>query len=291
MLLLVPIEAANWKKLISQEYGENPDWYPNTNGHNGIDFDVDEGTPIRAAEGGQVLRSELDPETAGNPKKGYGYNIMIEHPDGTRSVYGHFMKGGLLVITGQRVSMGEQIGMSGNTGNSTDDHLHFEIRRTPSYKSCIDPLPFLVDKIPSKKTLWIAKITILDGVSVRRGPGTEHDQLAPLKVNTRVQVFGLAGTDVWLEVEGGFMKYDPSWYDLTESLSFADALLEATVTASSGVKLRNGPSTDHDRITTLLKGSKVQGKGLAGTDVWLRIQTGYTRFNPDWYTFEPSEPH
>lgn len=293
MLLLVPVEipAEKWKDKISQHFGENPQEYPNTKGHNGIDFGVAEGTPIRAAEDGEVEQAQLDPETATDPKKGYGYNIRIKHPDGTRSLYAHCIKDGLLVTTGQRVSMGDQIGISGNTGNSTGAHLHFEIRTTPSFKSCIDPLPFLVDKIPPKKTIWDAIITVIDGVSVRRGPGKGFDRLDPLPVNTRVQVFGLGGTDVWLEVEGGFLKYDPSWFALTESLSFADALFEATVTKSIGVDLMNGPSDNNDKIIKLLKGSKVQGKGLAGTDIWLRIQAGFTFYNSEWYTFAQPEPH
>jgi murein DD-endopeptidase MepM/ murein hydrolase activator NlpD len=77
------------------------------------------GTPIRAAGGGTVAEAGDDPE--------YGRFILINHPDGYQSMYGHASR--LLVAPGQFVSAGAVIGLSGSTGRSTAPHLHFEIRR------------------------------------------------------------------------------------------------------------------------------------------------------------------
>jgi murein DD-endopeptidase MepM/ murein hydrolase activator NlpD len=88
--------------------------------HPGLDIAVPLGTPVRAAGGGTVAEAGIDPE--------YGRFILIEHPDGYQSMYGHASS--LLVATGQVVLAGEVIGLSGSTGRSTAPHLHFEIRRS-----------------------------------------------------------------------------------------------------------------------------------------------------------------
>lgn len=87
--------------------------------HPGIDIAVPMGTPIRAAGGGTVAEAGDDPE--------YGHFILITHPDGYQSMYGHASR--VLVLPGQVVAAGEVIGLSGSTGRSTAPHLHFEVRR------------------------------------------------------------------------------------------------------------------------------------------------------------------
>lgn len=87
--------------------------------HPGLDVAVPLGTPIRAAGGGTVAVAGDDPQ--------YGQFILINHPDGYQTMYGHASR--LLVIPGEVVSAGAVIGLSGSTGRSTAPHLHFEIRR------------------------------------------------------------------------------------------------------------------------------------------------------------------
>ncbi len=87
--------------------------------HPGLDVAVPMGTPIRAAGGGTVAEAGDDPE--------YGQFILINHPDGYQTMYGHASR--VLVDPGQFVSAGAVIGLSGSTGRSTAPHLHFEVRR------------------------------------------------------------------------------------------------------------------------------------------------------------------
>jgi murein DD-endopeptidase MepM/ murein hydrolase activator NlpD len=87
--------------------------------HPGLDVAVPMGTPIRAAGGGTVAEARDDPE--------YGHFILINHPDGYQTMYGHTSR--VLVQPGQFVSAGAVIGLSGSTGRSTAPHLHFEVRR------------------------------------------------------------------------------------------------------------------------------------------------------------------
>ncbi|QTL99602.1 peptidoglycan DD-metalloendopeptidase family protein [Iocasia frigidifontis] len=86
--------------------------------HEGIDFAVNTGTRIRAARSGKIIY--------GGWASGYGNTVIIEHERGVRSLYAHNSK--LLVSSGQRVERGQAIALSGNTGNSTGPHLHFEIQ-------------------------------------------------------------------------------------------------------------------------------------------------------------------
>ncbi|SHH15198.1 peptidoglycan DD-metalloendopeptidase family protein [Clostridium grantii] len=87
--------------------------------HNGIDFGVSTGTPIKASDGGKI--------TFAGWKGGYGYLVIIDHENGYSTYYGH--NSILKVKAGERVYKGQTISLSGNTGNSTGPHLHFEIRK------------------------------------------------------------------------------------------------------------------------------------------------------------------
>ena len=86
--------------------------------HPGIDIAVPSGSVVRAAGGGTVLQTGVQSE--------YGNFVLLEHPEGYRSMYGHLSR--ILAVEGTRVRAGEVIALSGNTGRSSAPHLHFEIR-------------------------------------------------------------------------------------------------------------------------------------------------------------------
>ena len=87
--------------------------------HYGTDIGVRTGDKIHTVWGGQVRICGWDP-------KGYGYYVVIRHPNGFETVYGHLSK--ISVVENQGVKAGEVIGLGGSTGHSTGPHLHFEIR-------------------------------------------------------------------------------------------------------------------------------------------------------------------
>ena len=87
-------------------------------GHEGVDLATNVGTPVHAAGGGTVA-------FAGWNDTGYGNVVVIAHGP-IFTIYGHMSS--LSVRCGQSVTAGQQIGLSGNTGNSTGPHLHFEMR-------------------------------------------------------------------------------------------------------------------------------------------------------------------
>lgn len=135
---------------VSQDYGHN--------GHQGIDYGVAVGTPVYAADDGVVLKSEAiteggtvgrgTPAKAPNGKfyRSYGEVIEIQHSDtGLTTYYAHLSK--RLINQGDRVQRGQLIGYSGNTGNSSGPHLHFEVRKSGKV---VNPHMYLTDSTVKK---------------------------------------------------------------------------------------------------------------------------------------------
>ncbi len=71
----------------------------------------------------------------------FGYQVVVRHTDGRYSQYAHLSA--ISVKSGQQVGVGQRIGRSGSTGNSTGPHLHFEVRTGPGFGSDIDPVAYL----------------------------------------------------------------------------------------------------------------------------------------------------
>ena len=93
-----------------------------------VDLIVPQGTPILAARSGVVMQVESAFDQAGLDAKKYAERanlIRILHEDGSMAVYAHLAENGSYVRVGQKVSLGQQIGVSGNTGFSSGPHLHF----------------------------------------------------------------------------------------------------------------------------------------------------------------------
>ncbi|MEV5358689.1 M23 family metallopeptidase [Streptomyces sp. NPDC093516] len=101
--------------------------------HTGIDFHAATGTSVHAVGAGTVVEAGWG--------GAYGNQVVIKMNDGTYTQYGHLSSVGVSV--GQQVTPGQQIGLSGATGNVTGPHLHFEARTSPEYGSDIDPLAYL----------------------------------------------------------------------------------------------------------------------------------------------------
>ena len=124
---------------ITQWYGENPTYYSQFGvaGHNGIDFGLVTGTPLKSVAAGRVTK--VAKETTG-----YGWHVYVNHGWG-QSIYAHMSR--IDVVPQQDVATGQVLGLSGNTGNSTGPHLHFGMRiygqQMPAMNDWIDPKAIL----------------------------------------------------------------------------------------------------------------------------------------------------
>ncbi|MDW4906989.1 M23 family metallopeptidase [Streptomyces sp. ADMS] len=137
-------KAASWvdpvkKYTLSASFNQAGNLWSST--HSGQDFAVPSGTKVVAAHGGTVVKAGGNGAGDG---PAYGNAIVIKHGNGSYSQYAHLSR--INVKVGQVVATGQRIALSGNTGNSSGPHLHFEIRTTANYGSAVDPVAFLRGK-------------------------------------------------------------------------------------------------------------------------------------------------
>lgn len=204
--LVWPIDKAT---RISQKFGANPQWYPTSKGHNGVDWAAQVGTPVYAMQDGVVIVAEARQE-----KTGYGRQVRIQHPQGV-SIYGHFSA--LKVAKDESVKAGQQIGFSGGatsdpcSGNSTGPHLHAEYRLTAGAPQvpggyaygAIDILPLLqdvpVEPEPEPAPIEVGtQVRTLVNLNIRKGAGTSYGVWATAPKGTLLDVLEVKGD--WVRV-------------------------------------------------------------------------------------------
>jgi len=161
---------------VSQIFGVNRAAYARfgLEGHNGVDWAINVGTPILAVADGDVTASYRDPG-------GFGLHVRIQH-DGFSAIYAHFSRAD--VRSGEHVTAGQQLGLSGgavgdpNAGNSTGPHLHLTIKPDEGgqtgYGGAVDPWPWLraPGHVPGPA---IATARVLHGLNVRKSPQAGTD--------------------------------------------------------------------------------------------------------------------
>lgn len=146
---VTPVPATLWRwpldvRTVTQWWGRS---------HGGIDYSCVEGTPVKACADGVVAWVDDDRKTSA-ANGGYGLYVRVWHPKlRIHTLYAHLSKQS--VKAGDTVTQGQTIGLSGNTGNSTGPHLHFEVRLgTPTggydkaaagdtYNARVDPMAFV----------------------------------------------------------------------------------------------------------------------------------------------------
>ena len=124
---VAPSEAGYGTPLPGKTQGNITTGFYGYSGHGGVDFACSAGTPVQAVKAGEVVTSKALRRADGSYKS-YGEYIVIDHHDGTMTLYAHMLANSRAVSVGAWVSQGQQIGQVGSTGNSTGNHLHFEVR-------------------------------------------------------------------------------------------------------------------------------------------------------------------
>lgn len=118
---IFPLPASSWR--LGAYYGDGRN-------HKGVDLCASKGTAIYAVSGGKVVHAST--------KSGYGYCVIIDHGNGIQTLYAH--ASALCVNVGQTVNAGDVVALVGSTGNSSGNHLHFEVKVGGKN---VDPKPFI----------------------------------------------------------------------------------------------------------------------------------------------------
>lgn len=208
------------KYRITSEFGV---WQPVREGaHTGIDLAMPVGTSLRSVIDGTILKVYTDAGKTGN-------GITIQGVDGKEYTYAHMEK--VVGKVGDSVQYGQYIGNSGNTGNSTGPHLHFEVQENGEY---IDPTP-IVGKLDS--------MSGNDSWEMGGPSNTRIESMGGIE-----KACGKGGDASWYNVEGKFedymdyqscvMKYEAkeqiyamlgALADVIVELSYAAALIGGTL--------------------------------------------------------------
>lgn len=116
-----------------------------------IDFKMNEDQAICAIRDGIVIATKSNSNEGGSSEKykSKANIIFVYHNDGTFSQYAHLRQNGVLVKVGDTIQKEQVIGFSGNTGMSTEPHLHFVVYK-PS-KNGLVSIPYILDSIPSER--------------------------------------------------------------------------------------------------------------------------------------------
>jgi len=296
---------------ITQYFGENPQVYAKYHqaGHEGLDFLASVGDSVYACADGEVY--EIRP----NDGNAYGLHVRIRHRVNGReyhTVYAHLSKA--LVSNGQRVSAGERIALSGDTGYSFGPHLHLTLKlsgaKTPGYPDgVVDPLLYLQEvELPAPSSL---KIYPAERVRLRAGPTTASAELAWLESGEALTVLGNADEararvgqqEQWIQVQrpDGLSGYVAAWYVQLQPSSPvppAPAPQPApagplVIYATEPLNVRKGPSVDTGRVAialpheplTVLDDQAAALTVLGDRGQWLqvRLPNGLRGYVAAWY--------
>ncbi len=146
---ILPYPAGNSFLLLQGNGGE----YSHTGKfYYAFDFKMDIGTVITAMRGGTVVNMEAE-FIDGNRTPGLENYVIVQHSDGSFARYFHLTKNGILVNLGDHVKQGQQIGLSGDTGFSTQPHLHVDVTLdcalpAPSCETIAIKFTNSVDEVP-----------------------------------------------------------------------------------------------------------------------------------------------
>ena len=122
--------------------------------HYGVDLKAEIGDTIRSSFEGKVRITRFN-------RDGYGFYVIIRHPNGIETLYGHLSK--FLVKENQYVKAGQPIALSGNTGRSTGPHLHYEMRYMGR---AMNP-----EKLVDFTTHTVRMVSVQYNEGLREGPG------------------------------------------------------------------------------------------------------------------------
>jgi Peptidase family M23/N-acetylmuramoyl-L-alanine amidase len=285
---------------ITQQYATNPNSIQ-PNGHTGIDFGVPVGTPVKAIGAGTVVWADWAWKLSASNQwliaPAYaGICVLIDHGNGYISVSAHLNETSLNI--GQKVTAGQVIGKSGNTGLSTGPHLHFEIIKWPlnpnnGFYGRVNPNSIISSMAPASSVTLKANQRKVGPVKVnmRAEANTKAKIVREIQPNT-VETF--TGYVIGERVDGMNL-----WYKDAQGYAWCGGFTAQTVTGlpnltpapalkanqrlmgTDNTNLRSSASTT-GKIIKVLPAKSVQtftgyvvGESVKGVNIWYKNAEGY----------------
>ena len=190
-------------------------WASTNNVHTGQDFPMKIGSPVSASLDGYV--------SSINPGADYGTAVVIDHPNGYQTVYGHLSERS--VNLGDFVTKGQKIGKSGNTGNTTGPHLHYEVRQGKNNPVNPDVLNYFGAASPvgaagSGSTSAGSTASHTAGTKAILGTGDQQEWATQFlsRIGAPVTETNLKSVNTWMRFEGGHWKNSAHYNPLNTTL-------------------------------------------------------------------------
>lgn len=310
MSLSYPVQGT-----VTQQFGSNPSSIQ-PNGHTGMDFGIPVGTPIYAADSGNIaFEGWATTLSASNPwwiAPAYaGIVVVINHNDGFMTLYGHMSS--TVINNGQFVEKGQLIGYSGNTGLSTGPHLHFEVLGWPlqpynGYYGRLNPNGLVSGYAKAAPLAPNQRKVGANNLNQRAEPNTTSAIVRVIQANT-VETFDgyvvgemFSGHDVWYKDGQGYVWSGAFEDSSTNGLNNLTPPPPAPVLApnqrkvsSDAINQRAEPRTGSPVVRIIapnttetfdgfVRGESVTLNGYT-SDIWYKDSLGYAWSGP----FRPSD--
>jgi hypothetical protein len=193
-------------------------WASTNNVHTGQDFPMKIGSPVSATLDGYV--------SSINPGSDYGTAVVIDHPNGYQTVYGHLSERS--VNLGDYVTKGQKIGKSGNTGNTTGPHLHYEVRQGKNNPVNPDVLTYFGAASPvgtagsgsMSTSTASSSASNTAGTRAVLGTGDQQEWATQFlgRIGAPVTETNLKSVNTWMRFEGGHWKNSAHYNPLNTTL-------------------------------------------------------------------------
>lgn len=236
--------------------------------HHGQDYAVPVGTPVRAAADGIV-----SDEQGGSA---YGTHIFIDHEGGYQTLYGHLSE--KRVSAGTPVKKGQVIGLSGESGNVTGPHLHFEVRKGKN--NPVDPSAFLSGSAPSLgESAGAASSGVVDSSSAA-------SVVMSGSISDKYSLVGVMGTYNLASALGN---------TASTTSSEGPSSIQSSSSGSSGYAEAPGDQTSWAKSFLTKLGVPVTDANITAITTWMRFEGGHWKnsanFNPLNTTFKMDGSH
>jgi hypothetical protein len=285
---------------ITQTFASNPNSIQ-PNGHTGVDFGIDVGTPIHAIGNGTVIWADWASKLSASNQwwiaPAYaGIVVLIDHGNGYVSVYAHLSETSLNI--GNRVTTNQVIGKSGQTGLATGPHLHFEIFQWPGlqpyngFYGRVDPNKLITSITAASSTLKANQRRVgAANVNMRATPSTTGKILRVIPANSIETFTGyyngerVNGNNLWYRDAQGFAHSSGfttvSANGLPNTTPAPAPAANQRVVGAVNVNLRATPSTT-GKVVKVLPAKSTQtfigyynGERVNNNNLWYKSAEGY----------------